>query len=106
MYNTTILARIGAVTAAVAAPAMLFLGAGSAAAQEAPVCQDCSPITSTVGTVPSLSHPDFDWRPTAPALRPGSTRTAPAGRAAPKVRSAGPIPVCPDCTAGFEPVSF
>ena len=78
MNTTTILAKLAAMTAMVAAPAMLFLGAGSATAQEAPVCQDCSRIASTLGSVPSVSHPDFDWRPVAPAARPGSSRIAPA----------------------------
>lgn len=76
MNTTPILAKFGAITAAIAAPAMLFLGAGSATAQEMPVCQDCTPIPSTVGSVPSALHPDFDWRPTAPAARPGSPRIA------------------------------
>lgn len=86
MNTTTTLAKLAALTAAVAAPAMLFLGAGSATAQEAPVCQDCSPVTSAVGSVPSVSHPDFDWRPSS------SVSTV-----APKPSPRGPIPVCPDC---------
>ena len=98
MNTTTILARLAAMTAAVAAPAMLFGGAGSATAQEAPVCQDCSRISSTVGSVPSASHPDFDWHPIAPAARPGSAATAPAAARTPKIRRAG--------IAGVEPVSF
>lgn len=97
-----ILARIGSVTAAMAAPAILFLGAGTATAQEMPVCQDCSPKTSTVGSVPSVAHPDFDWHPIAPGLKTGSTRIAPPAA----VRRMPPIPVCPDCATRFEPESF
>jgi hypothetical protein len=97
MNTTPILAKLGAITAAIAVPAMLFLGAGSATAQDMPVCQDCTPISSTVGSVPSALHPDFDWRPTAPAARPGSPRTAPATTSTPNNRTG---------TAGFEPESF
>jgi hypothetical protein len=97
MNTTTTLAKLAALTAAVSAPAMLFLGAGSATAQEAPVCQNCSRISSTVGSVPSVSHPDFDWHPIAPAARPGSPRTAPAATRMPKNRTG---------TAGFEPETF
>lgn len=96
MNTTTTLVKLAAMTAAVAAPAMLFLGAGSATAQEAP-CPSCSRISSTVGSVPSASHPDFDWHPIAPAARPGSPRTAPAATSTPKNRTG---------TAGFEPESF
>jgi|GEM_PF-6042534 len=104
MNTTTTLAKFAAMTAAVAAPAMLFLGAGSATAQEAPVCQDCSRISSTVGSVPSVSHPDFLWRPTAPAARPGAPRTAPAS-STPKNR-AGHVSYPEPEFKGFEPESF
>ena len=87
MNTTTILAKLAALTAAVAAPAMLFLGAGSATAAGHPGGGPDNPenFSSSVavrsgilGSVPSVSHPDFDWRPVAPVARPGSSRTAPA----------------------------
>lgn len=104
MNTTTILAKLAAVTGAVAAPAMLFLGAGSATAAGSPSGGPDDPensptrVSVSVGSVPSAAHPDFDWRPIAPAARPGSPRVAPVS--GPKVGPGGrtpPIPVCPDC---------
>ena len=93
----TTFAKFAAVAVAVAAPAMLFLGAGSATATGHPGGGPDDPETSS-----SVSHPDFDWRPIAPAVRPGSPRTAPAS-SAPKSRHVSyPEPQI----RGFEPETF
>ncbi|TXI35935.1 MAG: hypothetical protein E6Q56_13110 [Mycobacterium sp.] len=110
MNTTTILAKLAAVTGAVAAPVMLFLGAGSATATGSPSGGPDNPenspssvaVRSTIfRSVPSVSHPDFDWRPVAPAARPGSPRPAPALGTPPRV--AYPEP---QIKPRFEPETF